>query len=218
MSTEFGSWHLEGADSGDMMMWSNGSVECREDLYSAKIFGARSDFAPDRDALSADEAVRLTDRFHGGLIEPDAARARRRNMGKINLTCFYRHPLTNVYPLVFVPVLPIEFRVNPDGGPNRLGLRYEAVFDAHARHASAAPPKGSKGYGETLLRGDRGLDAAISDLIGMREGTATRTALTDGGEANNLLELLHDCISRLSEDVDVVARACGLVVAFTAKL
>jgi len=197
------------------MQWSNGSVESREDLYSPEIFGTGARFGSDRGG-STGEPLGLARRLCGDEIKADEARARYRNMGKINLKCLYRHPLTGAL-LLFVPVLPIGYRVDAYGRPNRVGLKYEAVFDAHARQALTAPPMGSDEYAKALLRGDPELDAAICDLIGTRGEGATRLGARDY-EANNLLELLWDSIARLSEDVDVIARGCGLVVALTGTI
>jgi hypothetical protein len=140
-------------------------------------------------------------------------------MAKIDLACHYRHPLTDAL-LTLVPVLPLAMRVRSDGTPNRLGLKYEAVVEANARYALSGPPMRSMEYiSTTFTTGALEVDAAIAELVGSQQALAP--GISFGGpdnEATCLLELLYGAIFRLSADVDVIARACCLVIAFSAAI
>ena len=166
----------------------------------------------------------------GVRVSDDAARDRRRRLGKIDLACSVNHPLASDefcaehemrFSFAEFPVAPIAFRVGPDGRPNGLGRRYEAVVTANAAVFAALPPRNHADHLVQSIRMEArpegvALHAAVADVIGVRPDGKRPTPATVARDT--LLWLLFDAILNLDADVSSIARACGCCVKIEADV
>jgi hypothetical protein len=116
-------------------------------LYSPRTFGPNQDNRCECGKYVGGEYEYegiICDRC-GVKICADSAAARNRRLGHIHLACWFHHPVTGRIIEAF-PVAPIAARTNPDGTPNPLGRKYEALVELNSSAADALPPKGSTEY------------------------------------------------------------------------
>ena len=202
-------WRLMAATDADVRRWSYGSVEKIEDLYSPPIFGATEDLRCQCGDLTGEQYIGRICPNCKVTIEADAARARKRRLGKLSLACHYAHPLTEEWINVF-PILPVAYRLTANGEPTALGKKYETLVNVNTDLLSKLPARGMDAYYDSgLLKGRPELTSVLHDIIG------TGPLLVEG---STLLSLLLHAVVGVDDEIAPIARACGLTLEVTANV
>lgn len=207
-----GYWGLAPATETHFRSWSYGVVTNVNDLYAPRIFGARRNLVCECGALRGEGNASDTCSHCWVEVESDTREARRRRMGRVELPCHWKNPLTDTWYTEF-PIIPVGFRASADDEPNVLGMAYEELIRVKLRLSEALPPKDDERYiAGGFLRGHPDLDAVMLRIfLGGASGAPLPpdvTLLNDGC----LLWLLVTTLIKVDLHVASVARACGLAL------
>jgi hypothetical protein len=162
----FADWRLIPAGDIHTAGWSFGAVADVPSLYKPTTFGPKEDNRCDCGKYVGGEYDGIICDSCGVKICADAAAARNHRLGHIWLACWCQHPVTKELIEAF-PVAAIATRTRPDGTPNALGRKYEALVELNRSMADALPPReAAHTYYPAAKKLDRSsLLAAMRDIL-----------------------------------------------------
>ena len=201
-------WRFVVAGDHEVSLWSFGTIDKVDQLYSPSIFG------PPEDAVCA--CGKLVAAADGTLCHlcgvpcySDSRSVRLSRLGRINLAVPCPHPLKRSAGPVLTsfPIAPVEYR-RLSGTITPLGRKYEDLVRANLRVCESLPQGGDKFsfLGPKWDTSRNRLLSAICDVVGSSQQNDT------------LLYLLNEGISRADEYVCAIARSCGLSCEFRATI